>query len=222
MEKLRDEILHCESTRSVLLKWKLAVVGVVGAAGLGFSGSTRVPHAVFVLCVIPPVAVYVDLLCRHLALKMLVIGTFLAQWRGGNDPARVFSSYESWAMETRVLKVDKWSRRRLLPWNWKWNNFLEWLEEHFVGRKPGPVGAFDLEDWALSISTVALSLALVVFGPVYGLYRSWDWSALFALSGAAGLVATAIGNRQYVRRYEATRHHRTDLEAIEKAQTESE
>ena len=57
MEKLRDEILHCESTRSVLLKWKLAVVGVVGAAGLGFSGSTRVPHAVLVLCVIPPVAV---------------------------------------------------------------------------------------------------------------------------------------------------------------------
>jgi len=217
MEKLRDEILQCESTRAVLLKWKLAVVGVVGAAGLGFSGSARVPHAVLVLCVIPPVAVY---LCRHLALKMLVIGTFLAHWRKGNDPALVFASYEAWAMDVRELKVKKWSWRSLLPWNWNWNwkHFFNWLEEHFVGRQPGSVGAFDLEDWALSISTVALSLALGAFALFYGFHRSWWWAALFVLSAAAGLVATAIGNREYVRRYEATRHRR--VEVVGAARTE--
>jgi hypothetical protein len=35
MEKLRDEILLAESTRSDLLKWRLALVGAIGAAGYG-------------------------------------------------------------------------------------------------------------------------------------------------------------------------------------------
>jgi hypothetical protein len=77
MEGLRDEILQSEGVRSDLLKWKLALAGILGAAGLGFSGSEDLRHADLVLCAIPPVCVYVDLLCLHLNLKMLVIGTFL-------------------------------------------------------------------------------------------------------------------------------------------------
>ncbi len=37
MEKLREEILQAEQTRSDLLKLKLSLVGAIGALGLGFS-----------------------------------------------------------------------------------------------------------------------------------------------------------------------------------------
>jgi hypothetical protein len=43
LEKLRDEILQTENTRSDLLKWKLGLVGAIGAAGLGFAGSVGTP-----------------------------------------------------------------------------------------------------------------------------------------------------------------------------------
>jgi hypothetical protein len=36
MESLREEILRSEGVRSDLLKWKLALAGTLGAAGLGF------------------------------------------------------------------------------------------------------------------------------------------------------------------------------------------
>jgi hypothetical protein len=198
MEKLRDEILQCESTRADLLKWKLAIAGGIGAAGLGFAGSVDLRHADLVLCVVPLVAVYVDLLCRHLTLKMLVIGTFLTQPEPASGLAEVFAAYEAHAAQARELDVDEQSSAAGGV-----DKLLDWLETRFVGRRRGEPGAFDLEDWALSLSTVALSLALLGYGIGYGIVlRSW-FSVAFVASGAAGLLASAIGNQQYVRRFKA-------------------
>jgi len=108
MEKLRDEILQAESTRSDLLKWKLGLVGAIGAAGLGFAGSVELRHADLVLCALPPVAVYVDLLALHLTLRILVIGAFLRMAGAAEAPA--YRSYEEFAYEARsAFELEDWA-----------------------------------------------------------------------------------------------------------------
>jgi hypothetical protein len=102
MEKLRDEILQAESTRSDLLKWKLGLVGAIGAAGLGFAGSVDLQHADLVLCALPPVTTYVDLLARHLTLRILVIGAFLRTQSAGESAA--YQPYEEFAERARNLE----------------------------------------------------------------------------------------------------------------------
>ncbi|HEY2181321.1 MAG TPA: hypothetical protein VGH09_06595 [Solirubrobacteraceae bacterium] len=69
--------MQAQQARSDLLKWKLGLVGVIGAIGLGLAGTHTSHHAALVLCVLPLVCVYVDLLCRHLSLRMLVIAAFI-------------------------------------------------------------------------------------------------------------------------------------------------
>jgi hypothetical protein len=173
MEMLREEILQSERVRSELLKWKLGLVGALGALGLGFAGTERLNHADLVFCAIPPVCVYVDLLCRHLTLKMLVIGRFLISLKeSGDDTARTYAAYEELAQEAREISV---------------------------GKSGGTVSAFALEDWALWLSTLALSLAIIV----YGLAVWSEVSIPFIFSGAAGLLATAVGGRQYGVRFRA-------------------
>lgn len=76
MSNLRTEIINAQQVRSDLLKWKLLLVAGLGGASLGFSGN-QVSGAELALCVIPFVCVYVDLLCRHLNLRNMIIGAFL-------------------------------------------------------------------------------------------------------------------------------------------------
>jgi hypothetical protein len=170
METLRQEILQGQTVRSDLLKWKLALVGGLGAAGLGFAGSQGLRDADLVLCAIPPVCVYVDLLCRHLSLRILVVGRFLYT-ASGDDPAFArIAAYEDFVQRTRALPAG--------------NDRLR--------------SAFDLEDWALSWSSVALSLAIAV----YGLTRpSWLWVP-FVVSGAAGVAVTWFAQRLFSDRFD--------------------
>ena len=101
MERLRDEILQAQNTRSELLKWKLGLVGAIGAAGLGFAGSVGLRHADLVLCALPPVAIYVDLLALHLTLRIIVIGTYFRT--AGAAEARAYQGYEDFAHDARNL-----------------------------------------------------------------------------------------------------------------------
>jgi hypothetical protein len=75
VNELRLEILEAEKARSDLLKWKLVLVAALGTIGLGLT-ETNVGHPV-VLIGIPLVCAYVDLLCRHLTLRIHVIGYFM-------------------------------------------------------------------------------------------------------------------------------------------------
>lgn len=105
MERLRDEILQTENTRSELLKWKLGLVGAIGAAGLGFAGSVELRHADLVLCALPPVAIYVDLLALHLTLRIIVIGTYFRTAGAAEAPA--YQGYEDFAHDARNLGGGK-------------------------------------------------------------------------------------------------------------------
>jgi hypothetical protein len=114
MDRLRDEILQAQKIRSDLLKWKLGLVGGIGAAGLGFAGSVELQHADLVLCALPPVAVYVDLLALHLTLRMLVIGAYFRTSRAAE--AGPYRGYEEFVRETRdrgggggAFRLEDWA-----------------------------------------------------------------------------------------------------------------
>jgi hypothetical protein len=121
---LRTEIVESEKARIDLLKYKLVAIAALGAAGLGLGSGSDPSHAgghpLYVLCIIPLACLYVDLLCWHNTLRILVIAKFL---KGRNDP------YE---------------------------NFVAQLGK----------GSFDMEDWALHCSTIAISAALGIWGLV--------------------------------------------------------
>jgi hypothetical protein len=79
IDKLRDEIIESQKARNDLLKWKLILVAALGAAGLGI-GPGASPGAspnLALLALIPFVCLYVDALCFHDEIRMLVIAGFL-------------------------------------------------------------------------------------------------------------------------------------------------
>lgn len=195
MEKLREEILQSESVRTDLLKWKLALAGAIGAAGLGFAGSKGLRHADLILCAIPPLCVYVDLLCLHLNLKMLVIGTFLRQWTASGSE-RGLREYEVFVDRARRMTGEDEAQRSHAPM---------WMRRIVLGRASREPSAFDLEDWALSLSTLAFSVALIGYAIYVAFFVEARFGIPFAVSGVASLVATWIGNWQFAGRFEAVR-----------------
>jgi hypothetical protein len=109
MDLLRTEILQAQQSRSDLLKWKIGLVGVVGSVGLGLAGSRIPGHPELVLCAIPAVCAYVDLLCRHLSLRMLVVGAFLRSDPQSGDAATA-SRYETFVAQHRpAFGLEDWA-----------------------------------------------------------------------------------------------------------------
>jgi hypothetical protein len=113
METLRAEVLQAQRTRSELLKWKLGLVGAIGAIGLGFAGSRTSAHVDLVLCAVPPVCLYVDLLCRHLTLRMLVISAFFQRNRARSQDWEAIKEYEKLAGAVRenrdAFALESWA-----------------------------------------------------------------------------------------------------------------
>jgi hypothetical protein len=87
---LRNEIIESQKSRVVLLQYKLIAVASVATLGLGFiehkGECTKLAYD-FVLCIIPFVCVYIDLLCYHNTLRILVIARYL---RTKLDPYEVY------------------------------------------------------------------------------------------------------------------------------------
>jgi hypothetical protein len=100
-KKLPDEILESQKTRSTLLKWKLAIVASLGAAGLGLASETSTSY-ISLLSLIPFVCVYVDLLCTNINLRIILIGQYLAE--------KCKDSYELYASEHRDwFALEDWA-----------------------------------------------------------------------------------------------------------------
>jgi hypothetical protein len=77
MGQLADEVIEAQKARSDLLKWKVVLVAALSAVGFGFASKTpRAEYNDLALCCIPLVCAYVDMLCRHLSLRISVIGHY--------------------------------------------------------------------------------------------------------------------------------------------------
>lgn len=77
---LREEVMQSQKARIDLLKYKLVATAALAAIGLGFNAfevSNVKIDPDYVLCIIPFVCIYVDLLCWHNNLRILVISRFL-------------------------------------------------------------------------------------------------------------------------------------------------
>ncbi len=134
METLRSEIIESQKARNDLMKWKLLLVSGLGAAGLGFSEHSGKFRAELVLCCIPLVCAYVDLVCHHLSLRILVIGKFISSTSGHDQTLSCIRDYEKF-VDTRIRGRNNSSLKK--------------------------IGAFDLENWALIGSSILLSLGLI-------------------------------------------------------------
>jgi hypothetical protein len=79
IKSLRSEILESQKARIDLLKFKLIAIATLGAIGLGFGEHVTNPRIDpdVILCIIPFVCVYIDLLCYHNTMRILVIAQFL-------------------------------------------------------------------------------------------------------------------------------------------------
>jgi hypothetical protein len=184
VESLRQEILNAQQTRSDLLKWKLGLVGALGATGLGLAGADTPGHADLVLCAVPLVSVYVDLLCRHLSLRILVVGRYLHQSGAGQRSEREdLKLYETFVEEKARQLVPQPTERR---------------------EEEQRMNAFDLEDWAVSWSSVTLSLGVALYG-IFVISSAVAPAVALIASGTLGLVVTMLARESYHRRQWALR-----------------
>jgi hypothetical protein len=92
-----------QKTRTDLLKWKIILVAAIGGAGLGLGSTAGTNYYLF--CLIPLVCVYVDILCSHMNLRIMVIGRFLwmTALAGIKNPTEL--QYESFVEKARAMPV---------------------------------------------------------------------------------------------------------------------
>ena len=100
-EKLPDEILESQKTRSSLLQWKLLLCSTIGTVAFGLTEHVSNSN-IGLLGLIPLACAYVDLLCTNINLRIILIGTY---FKTENDPYesfvgpfRVVFSLEDWAL----------------------------------------------------------------------------------------------------------------------------
>lgn len=168
MDKLRDEIIETQKARADLLKWKLIILSVLGAVGAGvrFSPYASDPLPI-ALALIPPVSLYVDVMCYHLSLRINVLGAFLRNC-ACDETGSEFSS--------KLTVLQQY--------------------ETFAAKVRTKYRAFDLEDYALTWSTQVVSVTAIVIGllrtklPI-GLVR-WDDNSAIIISGIIGLVGARL------------------------------
>lgn len=75
---LRGEILESQKIRNDFLKYKFFAVAVLASAGLGLGSGGQGPQYIdYILCLIPLVCLYVDIICYHNNCRIRVIVQFL-------------------------------------------------------------------------------------------------------------------------------------------------
>jgi hypothetical protein len=76
---LRSEIIESQKTQADFLKWKMISVAGVASVALGISATAGALGGVllYLLCLVPPICVYVDLISLHLMIRIITIGLYL-------------------------------------------------------------------------------------------------------------------------------------------------
>jgi hypothetical protein len=107
--ELHDEIIASQNARARIWNWKLILISVLAAAGLGISvGASPNTGTPLVLCCIPVVCAYADLLCNHLSVRNHLIGA----WRRTRHRSVEFKEYERFAQSLKdkgVWRLEWWA-----------------------------------------------------------------------------------------------------------------
>jgi hypothetical protein len=76
---LRTEIIESEKTQADFLKWKLISVAGVASVALGISAAAGALGGtlMYLLCLVPLICLYVDLISLHLMIRIITIGLYL-------------------------------------------------------------------------------------------------------------------------------------------------
>lgn len=109
LEKLRDEIVESQKVRTDFLKWKLFLVAAIGAAafGIGSRDSQSQSPPLVLLGLIPFVCLYVDAVCIHNQMRILIIARFMRRGSLGQT-AKAYEEYcrtqrSAWSLEDFAL-----------------------------------------------------------------------------------------------------------------------
>jgi hypothetical protein len=74
---LRLEIVEAQKSRTDLMKYKLVVAAALGAVALGVGPAAGAKQVPYVVGIIPLVCLYVDAVCDHNDIRMMIIGRYL-------------------------------------------------------------------------------------------------------------------------------------------------
>lgn len=207
---LREEIIESQKARADLFKWKIILVAAIGAAVLGVgdphvfvdAGKTGantgeddiVSKREYLLCLVPLVCVYTDILCAHMNLRIMVIGQFLRinPIIAGTDDSALQPAYENFAQR---------ARRMAKP------SLCVVVHDASHSMFSATVNAFVFEDIALHVSTMLLSFFVVLWGVAiwfdYFPSNIQGEPGIFCTAGLLGLVSTASALVAYQRRVKA-------------------
>jgi len=95
---LRHEIVESQKSQTDFLKWKLIAVAAVASAAFGFPREgTTTSEAQLLLCLVPLICAYVDLISLHLMARIITIGVYLKL--SGDQ-------YEQLVFDTRVRSAS--------------------------------------------------------------------------------------------------------------------
>ncbi len=177
MSEFRTEIIETSKTRTEFLKWKLIGAAGLGAVGLGLTEHTGTAGGYLVLALIPLVCFYVDVICRHISLRILVVGRFLRLPQAGEQAA-----YEEFAQLSRNEGVFGFEDLALV-WSTALLSGLVFLLG-LVGAVPTQGDSSE----SLTISVLGSSVCLSDVAP-----------PLFMISGVVGAALTTVNHLTYKR-----------------------
>jgi len=79
LSSLRSEIVEAQKTGADFLKWKLIGIAAVSSIALGLStpAGTPGPDARLIVCLVPLICAYVDMVSLDVVIRIIVIAAFL-------------------------------------------------------------------------------------------------------------------------------------------------
>jgi len=163
---LREELIETQKTRTALIKWKLILVSVLGATGLGFMESNSQINAELLLCLVPLVCAYVDMQYENLSFRIMAIATFLR---------------EVWTPPANTSEMQDYEK------------FVEITRKKIRNRYP-ILGRHSLQGWLMRGSSILFYILLILYAGI-SLVSSRPkirmWSILpLLIAGGSGVAFT--------------------------------
>ena len=121
IEAYKHEIIEAENKRNDLLKWKLILVAALSSVSLGIGypfprGNATTDYRHYAIFFIPLVCVYVDLLCKHIQIRIIVISKFFQDYELDMEnrlesSITIFKEYERFCEKNRsVFSFEHWAQ----------------------------------------------------------------------------------------------------------------